>query len=413
VLCWGSPVLGGLALTLYALQAEGWRAGLSVAGTALALAAAATAGGGLLGFLFGIPRTLQHTPAQATKPAPTERGEEQAEERKQAEEPKDEAQPGLEYGANTNLEEISDWLTKILVGVGLTQIAGVRPALASYAKSVAPALGGFDGAGTFAVAWLLYFAACGFLMGYVATRLHFAPALRHADVETRLERLTSVTEQSQAELARVTTKVSELEDQAQRDAQALALVQRQLEPGTDATPISEAELADRVRQASDSARRQILSMAREVRRDNWHERERKPRMERTIPVFRALIATDPDRVYHAYRGQLGYALKDKLDPDWSGAEDMLTQAIEIRGDWHVEDYQQYEANRAYCRIRQDPALHRGPSAPATKDAIWADISALASAPTLLEQLASDPDVVAWLEANGLDLNSLRGQSPWG
>jgi hypothetical protein len=240
VLCWGSPVLGGLALTLYALQAEGWRAGLSVAGTALALAAAATAGGGLLGFLFGIPRTLQHTPAQATKPAPTERGEEQAEERKQAEEPKDEAQPGLEYGANTNLEEISDWLTKILVGVGLTQIAGVRPALASYAKSVAPALGGFDGAGTFAVAWLLYFAACGFLMGYVATRLHFAPALRHADVETRLERLTSVTEQSQAELARVTTKVSELEDQAQRDAQALALVQRQLEPGTDATPISDA-----------------------------------------------------------------------------------------------------------------------------------------------------------------------------
>jgi len=29
-------------------------------------------------------------------------------------------QPG--YSGNTNLEQISDWLTKILVGVGLTQL---------------------------------------------------------------------------------------------------------------------------------------------------------------------------------------------------------------------------------------------------------------------------------------------------
>ncbi|MCK9220855.1 MAG: hypothetical protein M0P47_12515 [Bacteroidales bacterium] len=50
--------------------------------------------GGLIGFLFGIPKfNTKYTPS---------------------EEP--------EYLANTSLEQISDWLTKIIVGVGLTQL---------------------------------------------------------------------------------------------------------------------------------------------------------------------------------------------------------------------------------------------------------------------------------------------------
>jgi hypothetical protein len=68
--------------------------------TALALSAASAVSGLLLGFVFGVPRVLA-----ADRPRSTGTG------------------GGI--AANTNLEQISDWLTKILVGVGLTQFAAI------------------------------------------------------------------------------------------------------------------------------------------------------------------------------------------------------------------------------------------------------------------------------------------------
>ena len=67
------------------------RHSLSIFGVALVLAWGAFSLGGVLGFLFGIPRTSE---AAAT------RGVE------------------LQHLPNTNLEQISDWLTKVLIGVG-------------------------------------------------------------------------------------------------------------------------------------------------------------------------------------------------------------------------------------------------------------------------------------------------------
>lgn len=58
---------------------------------------AATAVAAIIGLIFGLPRTLS-----GFQPSPTER-----------------------YKGNSNLEEISDWLTKLLVGVGLVQLAAV------------------------------------------------------------------------------------------------------------------------------------------------------------------------------------------------------------------------------------------------------------------------------------------------
>lgn len=45
------------------------------------------------------------------------------------------------YGANTNLTDISDWLTKIIVGVGLVQLAKIRGLLKSAANFIAGGLG--------------------------------------------------------------------------------------------------------------------------------------------------------------------------------------------------------------------------------------------------------------------------------
>jgi hypothetical protein len=54
------------------------------------------------------------------------------------------------FRGNTNLEQISDWLTKILVGVGLTQLGRVGGALDAIGVSVGPLLGDSAAASTFA-----------------------------------------------------------------------------------------------------------------------------------------------------------------------------------------------------------------------------------------------------------------------
>jgi len=73
--------------------------------------------GGLVGFLFGIPRSLAGIKTEDDK-----------------------SQSGA-YRANTNLEEISDWLTKILVGVGLVQFATFAQHFRELVDFMGPAFG--------------------------------------------------------------------------------------------------------------------------------------------------------------------------------------------------------------------------------------------------------------------------------
>jgi hypothetical protein len=85
------------AIWIGILSVGNWYSGgdfLITFGTLGILSAASLITGGFFGFLFGIPRSL-------STPGPSF------------------VQP------NTNLEQISDWLTKILVGVGLTQIGTI------------------------------------------------------------------------------------------------------------------------------------------------------------------------------------------------------------------------------------------------------------------------------------------------
>jgi hypothetical protein len=87
----------------------------------------------------------------------------------------------IDYRVNTNLEQISDWLTKILVGVSLTQIAEIRDGLVSLTAFAAQGLGPQSQGQVFAFALLSYSAVLGFLFGYLWTRLFLAGALRVAD----------------------------------------------------------------------------------------------------------------------------------------------------------------------------------------------------------------------------------------
>jgi hypothetical protein len=99
-------------------------------------------GGGLVGFLFGIPRS-----ASSGQPTPTG-----------------------EYQANSNLVEVSDWLTKIIVGVGLVQLGRVAPALTRLAASLKAPLGGQPSSAAFGIALVVANVLLGFLFFYLWAR---------------------------------------------------------------------------------------------------------------------------------------------------------------------------------------------------------------------------------------------------
>jgi hypothetical protein len=82
-------------------------------------------------------------------------------------------------GVNTNLEEISDWLTKIIVGVGLVELQKAQSKLQEAAGLIAQALGGASQT-SFAYALMVYFSIVGFFGGYLITRLYLQRAFGDA-----------------------------------------------------------------------------------------------------------------------------------------------------------------------------------------------------------------------------------------
>jgi hypothetical protein len=142
-----------------------WSAhGLGVVGVGLMTAGAAMLSGGLLGFLFGVPHTREGEAAQA-----------KVEEREEADGQQSKSVGGDSsptYRPNTSLEQISDWLTKMLVGVGLIEIKVIPAKLKSIADYLAKGLGGTDQAQAFALTMLIYFSVCGFVFGFLWARLY-------------------------------------------------------------------------------------------------------------------------------------------------------------------------------------------------------------------------------------------------
>ncbi len=79
---------------------------------------------------------------------------------------------------STHLEQISDWLTKILVGAGLVQLGEIPRVL----QSMVDAIERKDGLKLAAIACILIgFFILGFFIGYLATRLFLAGAFVRAD----------------------------------------------------------------------------------------------------------------------------------------------------------------------------------------------------------------------------------------
>jgi len=174
-----SVVVSFAVILIYAMRFLGgkdsYQQFISVFANAALLAGASLGIGALLGFLFGIPRTLQEDrPAvnSATGAATSD--------------PTKQPDQGYRQQVNTNLEQISDWLTKILVGVGLTQLSSLPEQLRRLGTSFGPELGNNS---TVAIVIVLNFMVVGFFAGYLITRLVLAPAFKQADTQQSAEQV--------------------------------------------------------------------------------------------------------------------------------------------------------------------------------------------------------------------------------
>jgi len=368
-------LIGCITIFVYALQTPNFAMFVSVFGIGLFIAGASMITGGLMGFLFGIPKTLQQEKPDKTSTDET---------------PKEKAKDNnVSYQANTNLEQISDWLTKILVGVGLTQLTSLPGALRKFGQFVSPGLGSKPESPILAIGILFFFSICGFLLCYLWTRLYFGNELRKADMEMFGNKI-----------AEVENKVKEREKQEEIDAKAMMLVHRQLNPASDTDRVPQPELDEAIKAASQKTKVEIYYLAQKNRSENWEKPSTKVIMERSIPIFRALIACDVDNVYHLNHGQLGFALKDQLEPNLKEAESELTKAINMRGPWKEEGWLFYEFNRAYCRINNDDNFKRDiESDPDIKDQINSDLKSARNASMLKAIILKEPSIQKWLSMN--------------
>jgi hypothetical protein len=82
---------------------------------------------------------------------------------------------GPSTAVNTNLEQISDWLTKIIVGVSLVNSEKIGAAVMMASKEMAQSFGG-EAMNSIALAMLTYFGVVGLLGGYLLTRLYLQRA---------------------------------------------------------------------------------------------------------------------------------------------------------------------------------------------------------------------------------------------
>ena len=170
----------GLCALHYGLDSETkkpWSDALMILCRGGMLSLAFGAVGGLIGFLFGIPRT--------GRGASTQQGSSQQADRRQS--PDATPTAASEQNPNTNLEEVSDWLTKIILGAGLTQLVKVPEKIKGIGEYLQS---DFGGSRLLPEAIAIHSLVLGFFIGYLITRLFLAGAFAIADSESALAKIS-------------------------------------------------------------------------------------------------------------------------------------------------------------------------------------------------------------------------------
>lgn len=155
-----ATALSGLALI--AGTEDRW----SAAAVLVGLAVASFMIGSLAGFLMGMPRYI------AARESDNE---------------------SSRYEPSTSLEQISDWLTKVLIGIGIAEATSVARAVNGLLNDqIVPALATASGAYPVALTTIITALVGGFYLAWLLTRLTLAGALRDADSDVLTEAAAKV-----------------------------------------------------------------------------------------------------------------------------------------------------------------------------------------------------------------------------
>jgi hypothetical protein len=152
LLALAGPILGVVPIFVYAFTASGAHG--TYLGVGLLTALAAFLVGCFIGFLFGIPRVVSSGQARLTT---------------------------SDYTPSSNLAEVSDWLTKLLLGAGLVQLTRLGAPVSHLIDKVAAGLhgpGAYSGSATVLAGAIMFgYVIVGLLDGYVVTTIWYQKKL--------------------------------------------------------------------------------------------------------------------------------------------------------------------------------------------------------------------------------------------
>jgi hypothetical protein len=153
---WALGLSGASGVVLLAMVAGGPRDFAS----AVLIALATLLAGAFIGVLFGLPRLRPAAAPGGAAPLTVEAAAVEA------------------MRANTNLEDVSDWVTKILIGVGLTQLEAIPGQFQRLVDTLKQAAAGTTEALVPAI--VISYAVIGFLSGYLWARTRLGQAFKLA-----------------------------------------------------------------------------------------------------------------------------------------------------------------------------------------------------------------------------------------
>lgn len=149
ILALGIPVFGAVWIIIYAFTTPGSHG--TYLGVSMLTATAAFLIGCFIGFLFGVPRVISSGQARLGQSS--------------------------EYTPSSNLSEVSDWLTKLLLGAGLVQLTHLGAPIGNLIDHIAAALytasSNAEAAKVTAGAIVFGYVTIGLLDGYVVTTMWY------------------------------------------------------------------------------------------------------------------------------------------------------------------------------------------------------------------------------------------------
>ncbi|MEJ0038634.1 MAG: tetratricopeptide repeat protein [Gammaproteobacteria bacterium] len=200
---------------------------LRVFAVLVCLLLASAAGGGILGFLFGIPRQLQQANTQirqtavAAAPGIGAGGNGTSDAAERAGEARAAAATSRLYGNNTNLEEISDWITKIIVGISLVQATTIMAKIAEASQNFKMnAMQEAAGADVVFVLVLIVGSVSGFLFFYLETRTRIT--MLFVDTDTAVDPNALLEQQKTVEAA-ASTQIADITGRGDQPGRAVSV----------------------------------------------------------------------------------------------------------------------------------------------------------------------------------------------